>query len=69
MGEVISKSVPRNPHVLIYLLFQRNKLKNLVSVVLLPTRETFQLGHFAIWVLHVCPGFGFPFGKGRGRKY
>lgn len=68
MGGVISKSLSHNPFVPIYLLFQRSKLKNLVSIILLPTWETFQLGHFVIWVLHICPGFRFPFGKGRGSK-
>lgn len=67
MGAVIPKSISHSPFVLIYLVFQKSKLRNLVSIVLFPTWETFQLGF--IWVLHVCPSFGFPFGEGRGSKY
>jgi len=69
MGKISSKSVSHNPFGLISSLFQRSKLKSLVSIVPLPTQGTFPLGHFLIWLFHLCPGFGFPFGKGRGSKY
>lgn len=65
----ISKLTSHNPPVLVYLLLQRSKAKNLVSIILFPVWETSQLGLCLICVLHVCPGFGFPFGKGRDSKY
>lgn len=61
VGEVMSQLVSHT-HMCLFIVLQRNKLRNLVSTVL-PMWETFRLGCFPLGILHLHPGLGMLLGN------